>query len=99
APSTEDREMEDIDYPALTERELDLLARHGNTPEIVAAAQAEQERRSPRHQAILRIARDVLGFETLDVRRSDRLDFREVGVVELRQALEAAYDAGRNSRG
>jgi hypothetical protein len=38
-------DMSDIDWPNLTERELDLLARYGNTPEVVAAAKAEQARR------------------------------------------------------
>jgi hypothetical protein len=38
-------DISDIDWPNLTERELDLLARYGNTPEVVAAAQAEQARR------------------------------------------------------
>ena len=35
-----------------------------------------------------------LGFETLAERGADSLDFREVGVVRLREALEAAYEAG-----
>jgi hypothetical protein len=38
-------DISDIDWPALTERELDLLARYGNTPEVVDAAKAEQARR------------------------------------------------------
>jgi hypothetical protein len=40
----------DIDWPNLTERELDLLARYGNTPEVVAAAQAEQARRQTENE-------------------------------------------------
>jgi len=43
------------------------------------------------------IARDVLEIETLDERKSDRLDFHEVSVWQLRAALNAAYAAGRES--
>jgi len=46
-----------------------------------------------------RIAREVLGLETLDARNSDSLDFSEQAVWALRQALEAAYEAGKASRG
>jgi hypothetical protein len=40
------------------------------------------------------IARKHLGFETLDTRGSDALDFRDVAVWCVRDALEAAYAAG-----
>lgn len=43
---------------------------------------------------IERIAKDILGLETLEERRSDRLDFHELGVGQLREALQAAYRAG-----
>ena len=45
-----------------------------------------------------KIAREELGIETLEERRSDRLDFHEVGVVKLRKALERAYRLGREAR-
>ena len=35
-----------------------------------------------------------LGFDTLETRNSDRLDFREVAVWQIRAALRAAYEAG-----
>jgi hypothetical protein len=44
--------------------------------------------------AIAVLAKRHLGIPTLDVRRSDRLDFHEVGVSALRSALCAAYKAG-----
>ena len=44
---------------------------------------------------IERIAKDFLGFETLEIRNSDRLDFHDVGVGGVKAALEAAYNAGR----
>lgn len=41
-----------------------------------------------------RIARCTLHIETLTPQGSDRLDFHEVSVDGLRDALEAAYKAG-----
>ena len=45
------------------------------------------------------IASDVLGIETLESRGSDRLDFHELGVESIREALAAAYEAGRLATG
>ena len=43
------------------------------------------------------IAKDVLGIETLDTRKSDGLDFHDLAVWQIRKALEAAYQAGRKA--
>lgn len=48
--------------------------------------------------AIQRIAREELGLETLDARHSDRLDFHELAVWQIRKALMRAYEAGRGRR-
>ena len=40
------------------------------------------------------LARQRLGFATLDERGRDSLDFREVSVLQLRDALARAYLAG-----
>jgi Family of unknown function (DUF6900) len=45
---------------------------------------------------LLAIARR-LGIVTLDTRNSDRLDFREVAVWQIEEALEAAYEAGKQA--
>lgn len=45
------------------------------------------------------IARDHLGIPTLETRRSDRLDFHDVAIWGVRDALNAAYDAGARSAG
>lgn len=42
------------------------------------------------------IARVHLDIETLESRKSDSLDFYDVAVWTLREALEAAYQAGRS---
>jgi len=43
---------------------------------------------------LTRIARHKLHIDTLKPRGSDRLDFHEVSVEALRDALEVAYTAG-----
>lgn len=43
---------------------------------------------------LTRIARTHLGIGTLEPRHADRLDFHEVAVWSLRDALEAAFQAG-----
>lgn len=40
------------------------------------------------------IARNVLRMETLETRKSDSLDFHELAVWTIRQALVMAYDSG-----
>lgn len=47
------------------------------------------------HEQLEAIARKHLCIETLATRNSDRLDFHEVGVGSLRDALEAAFRAGQ----
>jgi len=47
-----------------------------------------------RAEVVARIAKEVLGLDTLDTRSSDALDFSEQAVWTLRAALEAAYAAG-----
>lgn len=41
------------------------------------------------------IARTELGIDTLATRNSDRLDFHDVAVWSIREALSTAYDAGK----
>ena len=42
-----------------------------------------------------RIAQKVLGLETLEFRGRDGLDFHELGVGQIQDALKAAYQAGQ----
>lgn len=46
---------------------------------------------------ITQIAANVLGLETLETRNSDSLDFSDQYVAAIKLALEAAYEAGRDS--
>ncbi|MFP2895059.1 DUF6900 domain-containing protein [Myxococcus sp. AB056] len=50
-------------------------------------------------ETLERIAREEMDIETLKRRWSDSLDFHNVGVGELRNALEAAYQAGKRDAG
>jgi hypothetical protein len=43
------------------------------------------------------IAQKHLGIETLAIRKMDSLDFHEVSVWSLKDALEAAYRAGMDA--
>jgi hypothetical protein len=44
---------------------------------------------------LTRIAQAHMGIETLEERRSDSLDFHEVSVWAVRDALQAAFEAGQ----
>ncbi len=48
-----------------------------------------------RDQLLQRIAAEHLFVETLETRYGDRLDFYELSVWGIRQALIDAYEAGR----
>jgi hypothetical protein len=45
-------------------------------------------------QLLTQIAQSKLGIETLETRKSDSLDFHDVAVWCLGDALEAAFNAG-----
>jgi len=51
-----------------------------------------------REQEIEEITRRILKIESLETRNSDGLDFHELAVWTIQAALEAAYEAGRQSR-
>lgn len=55
------------------------------------------KRAAPGRRAIEKIAKKTLGLETLETRNSDSLDFHDVSVWSLREALSLAYMAGRRS--
>ena len=72
-----------------------------NTPEtfdVHAEYLVAAERCDARHQVgqvLEEIARKKLRIPTLQERKSDNLDFHEVDIWSVREALEAAYEAGR----
>jgi len=48
-------------------------------------------------KTITTIAQKHLDIETLDTRKSDSLDFHDLAVWSIKEALEAAYRAGQES--
>jgi len=50
-------------------------------------------------EVLAQIAADVLDIETLETRGSDRLDFHDLSVMVIKEALAAAYEAGRLASG
>ncbi len=60
------------------------------------AAAEECDRKERVNQLLERIARDNLRIPTLGERKSDSLDFHDLGVWQIKKALAAAYEAGRN---
>jgi len=50
----------------------------------------------PLKAIVTAIAQDVLHISTLEVRGRDALDFHEVGVRDLEQALVRAYQSGQS---
>ncbi len=57
------------------------------------------QRKAPltKDQLFTQIAQQHLGIETLVTRKSDSLDFKDVAVWSVKDALEAAFEAGRKS--
>lgn len=45
--------------------------------------------------AIAKIASNILRLDTLETRHSDTLDFHDLAVWSIREALIAAYNAGK----
>lgn len=55
--------------------------------------------KAEREAAILSIAKRLLGLKSFEPRNSDDLDFYDHSVWQIREALEAAYDAGYRAAG
>jgi hypothetical protein len=49
------------------------------------------------NQTLKQIAKKHLDLDTLDERKRDSLDFHELGVWQIKAALIAAYEAGRQA--
>ena len=85
----------DITKPNDAYRTLDSWVTKHNLDKVKATLQLatflEQE------TLFAKIARQKLGIQTLRTRNMDSLDFHEVGVARLREALRQAYLAGQKS--
>ncbi len=47
--------------------------------------------------AVNEIAQRILNIDTLQTRKSDSLDFHDCAVWNIKEALEAAFEAGRKA--
>ncbi|QDF03384.1 DUF6900 domain-containing protein [Myxococcus xanthus] len=63
------------------------------TPRKPRSTSTTKPARAP-EATLERIASEALNIETLKTRNSDSLDFHDVPVWRLKEALEAAYQAG-----
>ena len=54
--------------------------------------------RDEKAAAVDRIAKRILGVETMETRNSDRDDFYDLAIWKIQDAMNRAYDAGRESR-
>lgn len=54
-------------------------------------------RTKPTAANLEKIARETLGLETLETRKSDSLDFHDLAVWQIQKALQAAFAAGQQS--
>lgn len=45
-----------------------------------------------------KIATEILGIRTLEIQGRDALDFHDLNVLLIKDALEAAYKAGQDSK-
>ena len=50
-----------------------------------------------RHNLLTQIAQQHLKVETLETRHNDSLDFHDVAIWQIEEALEAAFEAGRQA--
>lgn len=60
-------------------------------------AASDLEEGIDRTHIVTAIAKKTIGIDNLETRNSDSLDFYDINVANLKDALLAAYQAGRNS--
>lgn len=93
-----------VDAVAIAQREMQSrgMGVSGSWVGFVAAEKdwnayrQRQAQAEPDAKVLEDIARRHCGVDTLTVRGGDRLDFHDVGVVGLRDALAEAFKAGRS---
>jgi hypothetical protein len=81
----------DLDYPCVGSRGNTLFLEVSGVDEVAATRTRESE--------VARVARSVLGIESLADQGSDSLDFVELGKSAIREALAVAYEAGKAAAG
>ena len=83
-----------LDFGRRMSEVIDTLSRAEDRPEVEVVADISSIA-CPLSPVLSAIAQRYFGNGTLVARNSDALDFRDVGVWNLKAALEAAFEAGR----
>jgi hypothetical protein len=86
-----------VGHDRLIDLDYHVVGHVRDTVHLEVSGVEEPEQGDATDEVLQQIAASVLGIETLEVRGSDSLDFHEVNVVSLREALAAAYEGGRRS--
>ena len=60
-------------------------------------AKTTKRKRAYKDATVNEIAQRTLGIDTLETRKSDSLDFHDCAVWSIKEALEAAFEAGRKA--
>ena len=60
-------------------------------------AKTTKRKQAYKDATVNEIAQRILGIDTLETRKSDSLDFHEVAIWNIKEALEAAFEAGRKA--
>jgi hypothetical protein len=99
--ATEQVDMVQLARDEMTNRGLGQSAEWIGFPAAKALWQAPAAEETPLEivdDHLEALARIHVGIETLEVRKMDALDFHEVGVLSLKDALRAAFELGRAHR-
>ena len=86
-----------VGHDRLVDMDYHVIGHVRDTIHLEVSGVEEPEPSDVTDEVLRQIAATVLGIETLEVRGSDSLDFKEVNVTSVREALAAAYEAGRKS--
>jgi hypothetical protein len=86
-----------VGHDRLVDLDYHVVGHVRDTIHLEVSGVEEPEQGDATDEVLRQIAASVLEIETLEVRGSDSLDFHEVNVAAVREALAAAYEAGRGS--
>ena len=86
-----------VGHDRLIDMDYHVVGHVHDTIHLEVSGVEEPEQGDVTDEVLQQIAASLLGIETLEVRRSDSLDFHDINVTSVREALAAAYEAGRKA--
>jgi hypothetical protein len=75
----------------------EIMAECVHRKDINMKAKTNKRKQAYKDVTVNEIAQRILRIDTLQTRKSDSLDFHDVAVWSLKEALEAAFEAGRKA--